>query len=159
MLATEDKIYIISALGKESSHSTRISVLKELWLSPPDAPELIDFIKPWCSDETLCVYSQPYMFAEVGWLAANALLAISSLTSRKTQKDHKVEMFELAKPLSTDEIVEIAHSIDLPVAGGLQGISDAWRTLHQAGKLPRINFVIDPCKFVQSSPDLEIAAH
>jgi hypothetical protein len=159
MLATEDRIHIMSALGRENSYSTRINVLKELWLSPPDAPELIDFIKPWCSDETLCVYSLPYMFAEVGWLAANALCAISSVTSKKVQKDHKVEICELTKPLSTDEIVEIANSINLPVAGGLEGISDAWRILHKAGKLPQINFVIHPSKVVRSFPDLEIAAH
>lgn len=58
-----------------SDLSFKVAALKDFWRFPSADPRLLPYLEDLIDDKTPCLLAIPYLFGEVRWLAAKALLA------------------------------------------------------------------------------------
>ena len=139
MLTQEDFTGIVQNLTSHDP-SLRAIALENLWQFPSGDVKIIPYIKALLSDKTLCLLGIPYIFGEVRWLAAKALIA-----ERERQGiPEGVQLQKVVQPLTMKEYAQARRTAQIALKGGIEGVVENLVILRSKGYLPMIDLDLCP---------------
>lgn len=139
MLTEEDFTGVVQNLTSHDS-SLRAIALENLWQVPSGDYRVIPYIKALLSDKTLCLLGIPYIFGEVRWLAAKALVA-----ERERQGiPEGVQLQNVVQPLTMKEYAQARRTAQIALKGGIEGVVENLAILRDKGYLPMLDLHLWP---------------
>ncbi len=139
MLTQADFTGIVQNLTSHDP-SLRAIALENLWHFPSGDYRLIPYIKALLSDQTLCLLGIPYIFGEVRWLAAKALIA-----ERERQGILEgLQLQHVVQPLTMKEYAQARRTAQIALKGGISGVVENLVILRDKGYLPMIDLHLWP---------------
>jgi HEAT repeat protein len=139
MLTQEDFTGIVQNLTSHDQELRAIA-LENLWQFPSGDVKIIPYIKALLRDKTLCLLGIPYIFGEIRWLAAKALIA-----ERERQGiPEGVQLQNVVQPLTMKEYAQARRTAQIALKGGIEGVVENLIILRDKGYLPMINLHLWP---------------
>lgn len=109
----------------------RAAMLKALWAWPARDKRLWPHLEALLQDTSPCMFGTPPRFAEIRWLAAQALAA----DYRASSLQRTIRLRQVVVPLTAEELLRAAHEAGLVVTDAQDSILAAFATLQRTGKL------------------------
>jgi hypothetical protein len=129
---SSDHDFLLAAL-QHPDPAERALTLRS-WDQPTHEPRLLPLLEALLADTSPVVVSLPYHFGELRTLAANVL----ALERRALSIPTPVEL-RAARPLSIQELADLAAAANIPMAAGLAGSLAVFTTLQSRGLLPQVD--------------------
>jgi len=139
MLTQEDFAGLVQNLTSHDQE-LRVIALENLWQFPSGDVRVIPYIKALLSDKTLCLLGIPYIFGEVRWLAAKALVAELQMQGIP----EGVQLQNVVQPLTMKEYAQARRTAQIALKGGLSGVVENLVVLREKGYLPIIDLHLWP---------------
>jgi hypothetical protein len=127
MMDEKDFNWMVRRLTGDDARA-KAGALKILMEPPIGDPRQLHYIEPLIDDRTPCIICIPYHYAEVRWMAAQALAAVRQACGIQ----ERVRVEGVVLPLSNAELWAAAREADLPI--GME-LVDCLPILRDAGLL------------------------
>ncbi len=139
MLTKEDFTDLVRNLTSHDQE-LRVIALENLWQVPSGDIRLIPYIEALLSDKTLCLLGIPYIFGEVRWLAAKALIAEREMQGMS----EGVQLQNIVQPLTMKEYAQARRAAQIELKVGTEGVVENLVILREKGYLPMIDLHLSP---------------
>lgn len=139
MLTKQEFVGVVEHLTGDDL-SLRVAALKDLWHYPSSDERILPYLEQFLHDKTTCIIARPYLFAEVRWLAANALAA-----ERKALAiDQVVELQHVVRPLDMRTYNKARKAANISFRVGVEGVLENLSILRDMGYLPMYDLLLSP---------------
>lgn len=139
MLTNEELTATIQDLTGQNT-SLRAIALKDLWKYPSADKRILPYLEDLLDDETPCLIAIPFVYAEMRWLAAHALLS----ERESLGINQPVRLSRVLKPLDSRTYGEARNRANLIGRGGSEGILEKIAILRDRGYLTMMELTLSP---------------
>ena len=120
--------------------SLKVATLKDFWRFPSADPRPLPYLEDLLDDKTPCLLAIPYLFGEVRWLAAKALLAEREALNIR----QPVRVQNVLRPLDMKEYTRARKAAQVELKVGVEGVLENIAILRDLGYLALIDLNLYP---------------
>lgn len=140
MLTNEDLMEFVADLRGDDV-SSRAIALDTLWQLPSGDARILPYLEHLLHDKTLCLLGIPYIYGEIRWLAAHALVAERS----KLAIGEPVELRNVVRPIDGKGFSRARKAANLARGrGGVMGVLESLAILRDMGHLAVYDLSLEP---------------
>jgi hypothetical protein len=140
MLTNEDLKVVVKHLTGDDI-SLRAIALEDFWQYPSGDARIIPYLERLLHDKTLCLMGIPYIYGEIRWLAAHALMAERS----KLGIGEPVELRNVVRPIDGKAFSRARKAANLARGrGGVTGVLESLQILRDMGHLAVYDLCLEP---------------
>lgn len=152
MLSNEDFTAFVEEVNSDNP-SKRASMLRALQKFRLVDERVLPHLEYLLHDKSPCILGFPYIFGEVRWLAARALVAERTALGIT----EPVRLQNVVKPIDTAGIMKAEDAAELDGEGGVEGLLQSLGILRDMGYLPTYNLTLQPQPLASSEQKLALA--
>lgn len=140
MLTNQDFMeFVEDLMGNDVS--SRAIALDALWQYPSGDARILPYLERLLHDKALCLMGIPYIYGEIRWLAAHALVAERS----KLAIGEPVELRNVVRPIDSKGARRARKAANLARGrGGVEGVLERLEILRDMGYLAVYDLCLEP---------------
>ena len=124
-----------------SGHSDLIvATLKDLRDYPSADKRVLPYLERLLDDKTPCLLAIPYIFGEIRWLAAKALLAEREALGI----GESIFVPNVVRPIDTKGVMRAANAANIAIRGEVEGVLETLALARDMGHVPMSDLILYP---------------
>lgn len=139
MLSKQEFAEFVEDINSEDL-SLIVATLNDLRDYPSADRRVLPYLERLLEDKRTCLLAIPYIFGEIRWVAAKALLA-----EREALGIHEpVRLLNVVQPIDMRGYAKARRAANISIRGGVEGVLENLAILRDMGYLPMYDLILWP---------------
>ena len=117
-----------------------VATLEDLRDYPSADERVLPYLERLLDDKTPCLLAIPYIFGEIRWLAAKALLAEREALGIR----EPVRVQNVVRPIDTRGVMRAANAANIEIRGEVEGVLETLAIARDMGHVPMSDLILYP---------------